>query len=200
VYRNGVLSLVTPRRRALASAIFSDLGATLRAWVVGQLLDMLVLSVLVAVGLLVLGTPYWLAFGALAGIAAIVPFFGTLVSTLLPALFVVGSGDWLKVTAVLALGVVVHLIEANFVNPLVMERNVSLPPVLTIASVLAAGTLFGLIGLVVAVPILAVLMVVVQHILNGVIYGDTEAMEPAVLRQSERRRGVDRRVASPASV
>jgi hypothetical protein len=43
-------------------------------------------------------------------------------------------------------------------------------------------------------------MVVVQHILNGVIYGDTEAMEPAVLRQSERRRGVDRRVASPASV
>jgi len=115
---------------------------------------------------------------------AVVPFFGTMLSTILPALFVVGTGNWLQVTAVLALGVVVHLIEANLVSPFIMERKVALPPVLTIASVLVMGTLLGLIGLVVAVPILAVTMVVIRHILQGEIYGDTVQAEPAVLRIS----------------
>ncbi|HEY6808918.1 MAG TPA: AI-2E family transporter [Gemmatimonadales bacterium] len=184
LYRDGVLSLVPPRQRDVAAGILADAGATLRAWVGGQLLAMTVLAVLTALGLLILGVPYWLAFGVFAGVAAVVPFFGTLVSTIIPALFVVGTGDWVRVVAVLLLGVVVHVIEANLVGPLIMEKKVSLPPVLTIASVLVMGTLLGLVGLVVAVPILAVTMVVIRHILQGQIYGDTVLAEPAVLRHS----------------
>jgi predicted PurR-regulated permease PerM len=126
-------------------------------------------------------------------VAAVVPFFGTMVSTVLPALFVVGTGDWIKVVAVLLLGVVVHVIEANLVGPLIMERKVSIPPVLTIASVLVMGTLFGVIGLVVAVPILALVLVVLRHVVQGEIYGDAGQIEPAVLRRAERRGGRDRR-------
>ena len=192
-YREGIVSLVAPRHRPLATRILADAGATLHAWVAGQLLAMLVLGVLTAIGLLILGAPYWLAFGVLAGVAAAVPFFGTLVSTVLPALFVVGSGNWIKVIAVLLLGVVVHVIEANLVGPLIMEKQVSLPPVLTIASVLVMGTVFGVIGLVVAVPILALTMVVVRHVVQGEIYGDTGDMGPAVLRGAERRSRGDRR-------
>jgi predicted PurR-regulated permease PerM len=189
-YRDGIVSLVAPRHRAVASRVVSDAGATLHAWVVGQLLAMFVLGVLTALGLFILGAPYWLAFGVLAGVAAVVPFFGTLVSTVLPALFVVGTGDWVKFAAVLLLGVVVHVIEANLAAPLIMERKVSLPPVLTIASVLVMGTLFGAIGLIVAVPILALALVVVRHVVQGEIYGDIGRAEGAVL---ERRAGVDRR-------
>ncbi len=184
LYRDGIVSLVAPKHRAVASRILEDTGATLRAWIGGQLLAMFVLGALTALGLLLLGVPYWLAFGAFTGLVAVVPFFGTMLSTILPALFVVGTGSWLQVTAVLALGVVVHLIEANLVAPFIMERKVSLPPVLTIASVLVMGTLLGLIGLVVAVPVLAVTMVVIRHILHGEIYGDTGHVEPAVLRTS----------------
>jgi len=202
LYRDGIVSVVSPRYRGVAALIMRDIGQTLEAWVVGQLLDMLVLGVLVGLGLLVIGAPYWLAFGALSAIAAIVPFFGTFVSILLPALVVLGSGGWITSIAVLALGVIVHLIEANFIQPYIMERKVSLPPVLTIASVLAAGALFGLIGLVVAVPILAVLLVLVHHILHGVVYGETdEVVTPAVLHPTERRRGGDRRrVTGPSQV
>src|SRR5207247_11000386 len=117
-----------------------------------------------ALGLWALGVPYWLAFGIFTGLVAVVPFFGTMVSTLLPALVVVGTGDWLRVLAVIALGVAVHVLEANVVVPRIMQRQVSLPPVLTIASVLTMGTLIGVVGLVVAVPVLAVTMVVVRHI------------------------------------
>lgn len=182
LYRDGILSLVSPKYRAVGARILDDVGATLRAWVVGQLLAMMVLAILTAIGLWALDVPYWLAFGIFTGLVAVVPFFGTLVSTLLPALFVVGTGDWLKVLAVIALGIVVHVIEANFVVPRIMEHKVSLPPVLTISSVLIMGTLIGVVGLVVAVPVLAVTMVLVRHILQAEVYGDGGHLEPAVLR------------------
>jgi predicted PurR-regulated permease PerM len=182
LYRDGILSLVAPKHRSVAARVLEDAGATLRAWVVGQLLAMMVLAVLTALGLWALGVPYWLAFGIFTGLVAVVPFFGTLVSTLLPALFVVGTGDWLRVLAVIVLGVVVHVVEANVVVPRIMERQVSLPPVLTITSVLVMGTLLGVVGLVVAVPVLSVLMVVVRHVLHAEIYGDAGHHEPAVLR------------------
>ncbi len=184
LYRAGILALVAPQHRRAAARIIEDAGATLRAWVVGQLLAMMVLGVLTAIGLWVLQVPYWLAFGIFTGLVAVVPFFGTLVSTILPALFVVGTGDWLKVVAVLLLGVVVHVFEANVVVPRIMEKKVALPPVLTISSVLIMATLLGAIGLVVAVPILAVTMVLVRHIVQSEIYGDSGHAEPAVLRTS----------------
>lgn len=188
LYHHGVLSLVPPRFRELAQRILKDVAATLRAWVVGQLLAMLFLGVLTACGLVALGVPYWLAFGAFTGLVAVVPFFGTLVSTLLPALFVIGGENWVKVIAVILLGVVVHLIEANVIVPRIMERKVSLPPVLTIASVLIMALLLGPIGLIVAVPVLAVTMVVVRHVLQGAIYGEGVPLEAAVLRTTGQHR------------
>jgi predicted PurR-regulated permease PerM len=95
-----------------------------------------------------------------------------LLSTLLPALFALGAFGVTKALLVGALGVLVHIIEANFVAPVVMERQVNLPPVITIAGVLLIGKLFGLGGLIIAVPILALVMILVRHILLGEVYGD----------------------------
>lgn len=172
VYVEGVVALVPPARRPLARIILYDLKYTLHSWVVGQIIAMVVLAVLTTLGLWMLNVPYFLAFGIFAGIAAIVPFFGTLFSTLIPALFALGVAGLGKAIAVTALGVGVHLVEANFVAPVVMERKVNLPPVITIAGVLLIGKLFGLAGLIVAVPILAFVMVLIRHILLGEVYGD----------------------------
>jgi len=87
----------------------------------------------------------------------------------------------------------VHVAEANVVVPRIMQHRVSLPPVLTIASVLIMGTLIGVAGLVVAVPVLAVTTVFVRHVVQGALYGDVGLLEPAVLRTTERRLGADRR-------
>ena len=190
MYREGIVALVPPHHRETAGRILRDIGATLRAWVVGQLLAMLVLAVLTALGLWILNVPYWLAFGIFTGLVALVPFFGTLVSTIVPALFVLGTGNWLHVVAVLFLGVVVHVFEANIVVPRIMQQHVALPPVLTISSVLIMGTLLGAIGLVVAVPLLAVALVLVRQILQGEVYGDDAVERPAVLRTSGERRAV----------
>lgn len=164
LYREGIIVLVPPVHRDLARDILSDLGTTLRAWIVGQILAMIVLGTLTWVGLVALEVPYALAFGVFTGIVVVVPFFGTLVSTLLPALFVLGSAGAFHAFLVVLLGVVVHLFEANFVHPVIMERQINLPPVLSILSVLVMAELLGAIGLVVAVPVLATAIVIIRRV------------------------------------
>jgi predicted PurR-regulated permease PerM len=132
---------------------------------VGQIAGMVFLGALSAILLWIIGVPYWLTFGVFTGAAAIVPFFGSLTSTVIPALFVLGDGGLSKVLLVIIAGIVVHLIEGNLVSPLIFERQVKLPPVLTVMSVLIMGKLLGPIGLVVAVPTLLIVTTLVRRIL-----------------------------------
>ena len=164
LYRDGILALVPHLHKDLVRDVLADLASTLRAWIVGQIAAMVILGGLTWAGLWMLGVPYALAFGVFTGLVALVPFFGTLVSTLLPALFVLGSGGpWLAFW-VIVLGIAVHLLEANFVAPIIMERQVHMPPVLSILSVLVMAELLGVVGLLVAVPTLATVMVIIRRI------------------------------------
>lgn len=171
VYREWLIALFPPIHRDLVRDVLRDLGDALRAYIIAQLLAMTVLAALTAAGLYLLDVPYWLTFGIFTGLVAVIPFFGTLVSTILPALFVLGGpGGGTRALYVLALGVVIHLIEGNLVAPLVMSRKIEMPPVLTITSVLVVGKLLGPLGLVVALPTLVTVMVIVRRILINRIY------------------------------
>lgn len=172
-YRDAIVSVVPPRHRDATRDVFSALGNTLRSWVLAQMLTMVVLGALMAIGLRLLNVPYWLTFGIFSGLAAIVPFFGTLISTVVPALFVLGgAGGPVGALLVLLLGVTVHLIEGNVVAPLIMQRGAHVPPVFSIMAVLVGGTLLGLPGLLIAVPLLCVVMVLIRKILIERVYGD----------------------------
>jgi predicted PurR-regulated permease PerM len=197
LYREWLIALFPPIHRDLVRDVLGDLGATLRSWLVAQLLAMFFLAALTAIGLYALRVPFWLPFGVFTGLVAIVPFFGTLVSTTLPALFVLngtGIGTFGPVghsVLVVLLGVVIHLLEGNLVAPLVISRKVDLPPVLTIMSVLVMGSLLGPMGLVVAVPTLAAVMVIVRRILITRIY------EGQGFRRTTRERPMLLRVPAP---
>jgi len=171
VYREWLIALFPPRHRDLVRDVLRDIASTLRAYIVGQLTTMTVLAILTSFFLWILHVPYALTFGVFTGMVAIVPFFGSLLSTTLPAAFVLaGPNGGTRALLVLGVGVVVHLIEGNLVSPLVMSKQVELPPVLTIMSVLVVGGLLGPLGLVVALPTLAMVMVVVRRILINRIY------------------------------
>jgi predicted PurR-regulated permease PerM len=132
---------------------------------------MTILGALTALGLYLLGVPFYLAFGVFTGLVAIIPFFGTLVSTLLPALFVLGTpGGGTRALLVIGLGTVIHVLESNVIHPVIISKKVDLPPVLSIMAVLVMGKLLGAMGLLVAVPTLAVTMVLVRRILITRIY------------------------------
>ncbi|HTI62733.1 MAG TPA: AI-2E family transporter [Gemmatimonadaceae bacterium] len=193
LYREWLIALFPPIHRDLVRDVLVDLADSLRAYIVGQLLTMTFLGAITALGLYVLDVPFWLPFGIFTGLVAIIPFFGTLLSTTLPALFVLtgpgyhGFSPFGHALLVVGLGVVVHLIEGNVVSPLVMSKKVDLPPVLTIMSVLVIGQLLGGIGLLVALPTLVTVMVIVRRILISRIYEGqgfrrTTRERPLVLR------------------
>ena len=188
LYREWLIALFPPIHRDLVRDLLGDLGDTLRSYIVGQLLVMAFLAALTAMFLYFLDVPFALTFGIFTGLVAIIPFFGTLLSTTLPALFVLnGPNGGVRALLVLGVGVVVHLIEGNIVSPYAMSKKVDLPPVLTIMSVLIMGQLLGGIGLIVALPTLAMLMVIVRRILITRIYEGqgfrrTTRERPLVLR------------------
>jgi predicted PurR-regulated permease PerM len=170
LYRELLISLFPPVHRDLVRSVLGDVSQTLRAWILGQLTSMFLLGGLAAIGFSILRVPYALTFGLFTGLIAIVPFFGTLISTILPAAFVLGEGGPGKALAVIGWGVIVHLLESNVISPLIMARRVSLAPVLTIMAILIMGQLLGAVGLLVAVPTLAVLDVIIRRILIGRVY------------------------------
>lgn len=185
IYQDGLIAITPPPHRAVTRAILADMGRSLRAWIGAQLTAMVVLGVLTGIGLWLLDVPYSLAFGIFAGIAVMVPFFGTILSTLIPALLVAGDRGWLAFFAVASVGVVVHLIEANIVHPLIMQHRLNLPPVLTIMSVLIMAKVGGLLGMVVAVPTLATVVIVVQHVLIQRVYRDEPSAAPSVAEPAQ---------------
>lgn len=188
MYRNGAVTLFPPAVRHIARQTLDDLGDTIRLWVGGQAIAMTFLAAVTALGLWVLQVPYALAFGIFTGAAAIVPFFGTVTSTIVPAAFVLATSTTAHAFAVLTLGVVVHLVEANVVYPLIFKARIQLPPVLTLISILASVFVLGILGLIVAVPLLASIMVVIRHVLIGEIYGDAPTgRRSAVLVPTEER-------------
>jgi predicted PurR-regulated permease PerM len=192
LYREWLIALFPPIHRDLVRDVLGDLGDTLRSYMVGQLLVMAFLAALTAIFLYVLDVPYWLTFGIFTGLVSIIPFFGTLLSTTLPALFVLnGPNGGVRALLVLGVGVVVHLIEGNIVSPYAMSKKVDLPPVLTIMAVLIMGQLLGGIGLIVALPTLAMLMVIVRRILITRIY------EGQGFRRTTRERPIVLRLPAP---
>ncbi len=179
VYCDMTVSLFPPVRRQFVRHLLTELGDTLRAFIVGQIFTMTVLGILTGIGLYALGVPYSLTFGVFTGLAAIVPFFGTLLSTTLPALFVLNTPNGgTRALLVLGLGVVIHLIEGNVVAPLVMSEKVDLPPVLSILGVLVIGELLGPLGLLIAVPTLAIVMVLMRRIVIHGIYDGGLVVDP----------------------
>jgi predicted PurR-regulated permease PerM len=197
LYREWLIALFPPIHRDLVRDVLGDLGTTLRSWIVGMVFGMFILAAFTALGLYLLNVPFWLPFGIFTGLVAIVPFFGTLVSTVLPALFVLNGAGFMGFgpvghsVLVVLLGTVVHLVESNVVLPLVMSKKVDLPPVLSILSVLIMGKLLGPMGLIIAVPTLASLMVIVRRILITRIY------EGQGFRRTTRERPLVLRVPAP---
>jgi predicted PurR-regulated permease PerM len=197
LYREWLIALFPPIQLDLVRDVLSDLADSLRAYIVGQMLAMTFLGAITALGLFLLDVPFSLPFGIFTGLVAIVPFFGTLLSTALPALFVLtgapfhGFSPLGHAMLVVGLGVVVHLVEGNIIAPLVMSKKVDLPPVLTIMSVLVMGQLLGPMGLIIALPTLAAVMVIVRRILITRIY------EGQGFRKTTRERALVLRVPVP---
>lgn len=148
----------------------------------GQLLVAAVLGVLYAVGFLVIGIDLAIGVGLLAGVCALVPYLGSVVAVLTSSvLCVLEFGVDGHLLAVLGWYVTVQVFEGYVLTPRVMSGSVGLHPALVIVALLIGGDLFGFLGLLIAVPLAAVLKVFVAELLeryrHSSLFDDTPARD-----------------------
>ena len=178
LYQRGLLRLIAIRHRPRALAILRDVGRTLRRWLLGQMVDMVVVGLITAIGMRILGVPVPLALGVVAGVMTFIPYFGAAMAGI-PAVLVA-----LTVSPSTALYAVVvflfcHVVEGYVLSPLVQRRLVELPPALTLLSMAASGALFGPLGIILGTPIAAATMVAVREGYVVSVLGDSKAHDPA---------------------
>jgi predicted PurR-regulated permease PerM len=154
------------------------LGAFLR----GQFIVMLSLGAIYAVGLWFVGLDLALLIGLLAGLASIVPYLGTIVgigAAAIAALF--QFGDVWYLVAVAAVFGVGQLLEGMVLTPLLVGDRIGMHPVAVIFAVLAGGQLFGFVGVLLGLPVAAVVMVLLRHVHDlykeSRLYGDAGGPE-----------------------
>lgn len=153
--RDGLLLLVPKGPRQSLYKAANESGRALRLWLVGTLASMLVVGVLTGIGTALIGLPSPVALGLFAGLAAFVPIVGPVVSVVPAVLLALDQGPEMILLTV-AVYFVVQQVESNLIYPFIQKRAVDLPPVLTLFGVLAIGTLFGPLGVVLAAPLLVV--------------------------------------------
>ena len=172
-YRQGVVLLVPKRHRERAKEVLEQLRSTLFRWLLGKLFSMLVVAILTALGLWALGMPLVLTLALFAGLLSFIPNFGPLLG-LVPALLLALTKGPDMALYVVALYAVVQLAESNLITPLVQRRMVKLPPALVIISQVIMGVFTGILGLLLATPIVAMLLVLVKMLYIHDVLDDPE--------------------------
>ncbi len=170
-YRHGLLALAPPRHRPRAGQVLDAVGFHLRWWLLGRLAAMAAVGLITGVGLWLVGVPQFLVLGLIAGVLTAVPFVGPIAAAVPGVLLALAQGP---TTALWALGVylLAQAIENYLITPLVQQGTVGLPPVLTVAAVVLAGALFGVVALIVATPLAVALMVAVKMLYVEDVLGD----------------------------
>jgi predicted PurR-regulated permease PerM len=171
-YVNGMLHLVPLSKRARVRELVDHLGDTLGHWLLGQLSSMAVVGTLIGVGLTLLGIPLGLALGVLAGFLNFIPIIGSLLSAL-PAVLLAFLVSPLHPVYVILLYFVVNTgIESHVLVPLIQRYAIKLPPALAVLSLFLMGELFGFLGLLLAIPLAATLIVLVKMLYVQDVLGD----------------------------
>ncbi len=162
VYRGGVLRVVPPAHRARVAETMDVIGQTLRTWLVAQMVAMLAIGLISTVVFLLLGVRAALPLGIIAGLLEFIPNIGpTLAAVPAAALGFVDSSQ--KGMLVIAACWGIQFVENNLLIPWLMREHLDLPPALTMAVQVAMALLFGFLGLFVAVPLLASVLVVLRR-------------------------------------
>jgi predicted PurR-regulated permease PerM len=161
LYHGGILQLVPSRERDRAALTLTRLATTLRRWLVTQLIAMVVIGAVTTVFLFVIHVKAALPLGILAGVSKFIPIVGSIFAAI-PAIAMAFIDSPHK-ALVVALGyIIIQFIENHLLVPVLMKRGVDLPPAMTLGIQALMSVLFGFLGLLIAVPLLAAILTIVK--------------------------------------
>ena len=170
-YHRGLMHLFPHEARPRAGEVLTATAAMLRRWLLTQFISMLAVGAFTTVVLLLLGIKAAVALGIIAGILEFIPIAGPILAAV-PAVAMGFLDGPEKALYVVLAYVVIQQVESNLLYPLLMKKGLELPPVLTIVTQGVLAIVFGFIGLLVAVPMLAAAMVPIKMLYVRDVVGD----------------------------
>jgi predicted PurR-regulated permease PerM len=160
---DGFLRLLPPKRRDWGNCVIERFREAWGGWLRGVAVDMVITAVLLYVGLSLVGLEFAFLFAVISALFVVVPYFGAIAGGIPPVLLAFTESTELAI-AVFVVYVVVQQIEGNVIVPLVMSRVVKLHPAVIAIGVVVVSQLFGLVGLIVAVPLISAAVILTEEI------------------------------------
>jgi len=161
LYHDGLLKLLPKERRQRGTEVLLQLRSALGLWIVGRLISMAIVGVLTAIGLWILGVPLPISLGVLAALLTFIPNIGPLLAAIPQVLLALNVGTNTALYVIL-FNIALQGIESYLITPMIQRHEVTLPPILTISAQLLMAVLVGVIGIMMAAPLVVVAMVLVQ--------------------------------------
>lgn len=163
IYKEGIAKLFVPNKREEVLKTINSMGSILNKWLVGKIISMLLVGVLTGIGLYLLNIPLALSLAIIATFLAFIPNVGPIIA-LIPALLIAFVKGEEYVFYTFLLYVVIQIVESNIITPLIQREAISLPMALILIAQVILGLFTGYLGLILATPIMAVLLFLIDNI------------------------------------
>jgi predicted PurR-regulated permease PerM len=162
VYRSGLLFMVPARHRARATVIVDRIGETLERWLIAQIITMFVVFVVTWIGLSIIGVQGSFILGIQAGLLTFIPTVGALIGGLIVVLASLASG-WVAAFSAFLLFLGIHALESYILTPMLQRQALEIPPATLFAFQILLGVVFGIWGLALALPLMAIVKVMIDY-------------------------------------
>jgi len=162
VYRKGLLYMAPARHRARATVIVDRIGETLERWLNAQIITMFAVFLVTWIGLAIIGIQSSFILGIQAGLLAFIPTVGALIAGLIVVLASLASG-WVAAASAFVLFLGVHALESYILTPIIQRQALDIPPATLFAFQILLGVVFGVWGIALALPLMAIVKVMIDH-------------------------------------
>jgi predicted PurR-regulated permease PerM len=162
VYRKGLLFMAPARHRARATVIVDRIGETLERWLIAQIITMFAVFAVTWIGLAIIGIPGSFILGVQAGLLAFIPTVGALIAGLIVVLASLATG-WVAAASALVLFLGVHALESYILTPIIQRQALDIPPATLFGFQILLGVVFGIWGIALALPLIAIAKVLIDY-------------------------------------
>lgn len=156
-------AIFKPKTYNLLYSYFEKANEIFFKYVGSQFLDAVLVGSIASIILSILGVKYAVLLGVMIGLSNMIPYFGAIIATVIAALITLITGGFMQAIAMLITIIVLQQIDANVINPKIVGDSLKISPLLVIFAVTVVGAYFGIIGMFLSVPIIALLKLMLEH-------------------------------------
>ena len=172
-FKRTSVELTPPKYQEEVSYVGGEVGGALGSFVRGQLMVALIVGVASSFGMWIIDLPFWLLIGILAGFLNLIPFLGPIVGGALAVLVALLNGDPAQAVWAVVIFVVIQQIDNHVITPMIQRTRVQLSPLVIVLALVIGGSLAGLLGVLIAVPVTAAIRILVGHVWRTRVLGQS---------------------------